>query len=86
MNTVGLAYSAHQGSFIFAIDAKNTSGKCDPWKKTFQTIFESFDINLLNEKTFKSVGFVVISKSASNDFEKDAFLNRFEDFYRIFDE
>lgn len=76
MNTVGLVYTAHQGSFIFAIDAKNTSGKCEPWKKTFQGIFDNFDINLLNEKTFKSVGFIVISKIASNDLDKEAFLNR----------
>lgn len=61
-------YAAKYGSFAFVIDAKTTSGKCEPWKKTFQTIFDSFDINLLNEKTFKAVGFIVISKSTSYDF------------------
>lgn len=40
----------------------------------------------MNEDTFKSAGFIVVSKSSNNDLDNDAFLNRIEDLYKLFDE
>lgn len=74
LNVIGLAYASKKACFLFTVDAKNTSGKCEPWKKAFQFIFDCFNLEFLNEKTFQSIGFIV-SKGA-NDYEKNVYLSR----------
>ena len=56
--TVGIAYAAKHAKFLFFVDAKNTAGKLDNWKKSFPQLFDSFEEQFFDEKTLDSMGFV----------------------------
>jgi hypothetical protein len=52
LNIIGLVHAAKKYSFLFCVEAKNTSGKCEPWKKVFQNIFDNFKLEFLYQKVF----------------------------------
>ena len=63
---MGIAYAAKKGKFLFCVDAKNTYGKLDHWKKSFSIVFDAFEDQFFDEDMLNSMGFVFIKAKESD--------------------